>query len=268
MLADQGALQERDLEQIDLPIGLNAILNARLDRLESAGTGRARARRDRGRGVPPRRSRRAVRAGRAQRRPGAARGARRARLRAPRDGELRRRRRVSVQASARPRGRVPRDREEATSDAPRGVRRSGWNGLPATESTSSRRSSATTSSRRSGSCGELGPTGGGGARARRARRRPPRHRRPSCGGAERLRGGREPDPAGAVARGGRSARTCPRPVRARARAAPDPPCGGGRDGAHRDPRRLPCSWASTTWRRSRSSSAPGTGPVTPASHLR
>ncbi len=35
MLADQGSLQEPDLERIDLPIGLNAILNARLDRLES-----------------------------------------------------------------------------------------------------------------------------------------------------------------------------------------------------------------------------------------
>ncbi len=34
MLAEQGALQERDLDRIDLPLGLNGILNARLDRLE------------------------------------------------------------------------------------------------------------------------------------------------------------------------------------------------------------------------------------------
>ena len=39
MLADQGALEERDLDQIDLPIGLNAILNARLDRLEPQARG-------------------------------------------------------------------------------------------------------------------------------------------------------------------------------------------------------------------------------------
>jgi class 3 adenylate cyclase/predicted ATPase len=35
MLVDQGAFQGEDLERIELPIGLNSILNARLDRLES-----------------------------------------------------------------------------------------------------------------------------------------------------------------------------------------------------------------------------------------
>jgi class 3 adenylate cyclase len=44
MLAEQGALQERDLDRIDLPLGLNGILNARLDRLE----GRARDALERG----------------------------------------------------------------------------------------------------------------------------------------------------------------------------------------------------------------------------
>jgi class 3 adenylate cyclase len=36
MLADQGALREGGLEQVELPVGLNAILNARLDRLEGS----------------------------------------------------------------------------------------------------------------------------------------------------------------------------------------------------------------------------------------
>jgi class 3 adenylate cyclase len=44
MLAEQGALDERDLDRIDLPLGLNGILNARLDRLE----GRARDALERG----------------------------------------------------------------------------------------------------------------------------------------------------------------------------------------------------------------------------
>ena len=99
----------------DMPTTLNALLGARLDRLEEPGARRARARRGRGRAVSPGGDRRALRGARAtvgarRARPARAQGPDPPRGREPRRG----RDRLPVQAHPRPRGRLPRRRRSGS----------------------------------------------------------------------------------------------------------------------------------------------------------
>ncbi len=132
----------------DLPTSLNALLGARLDRLEARRAGRARARRGRGRALPPgavvELSERAARPV----------GARRARRAHPQGSDPARRRQPrrarsptasSTSSSATPP--TARPTKKLRADAARALRRLARAASPANASASTTRSSATTSSR-------------------------------------------------------------------------------------------------------------------------